>query len=33
MQIAYNTISDWFVFFMRAKIVNCFMPCKSPERI
>lgn|GEM_PF-2420503 len=28
MQIAYNTISDWFVFFMRAKVVNYFMPCK-----
>ena len=28
MQIAYNTISDWIVFFMRAKVVNYFMPCK-----
>ena len=28
MQIAYNTISDWFAFFIRAKIVNYFMPCK-----
>ena len=28
MQIAYNTISDLFVFFIQAKILNYFMLCK-----